>query len=61
MSKFVVVLAALLTAVPALSASAANSHPTMHKPAAKHVSKCTGEFMYTDPKTHKCTDARVTL
>jgi hypothetical protein len=60
MSKLVVVLAAALIAASSLSASAAMTHATMHK-SAKHITKCTGEFMYMDPKTHKCTDARVTL
>jgi hypothetical protein len=60
MSKLVVVLAAIFIAASALSASAAMTHPTTHKPA-KHITRCTSEFMYMDPKSHKCTDARVTL
>jgi ABC-type oligopeptide transport system substrate-binding subunit len=52
---------AALAAASALSASAAMSSTSMHHTAmhqTMHVPACKGEFMYMDPKSHKCADSR---
>jgi hypothetical protein len=53
---FVAASAAGIVVAMLTSASAAMMHPMMHP---KHMmTKCTGEFMYWDTKTHKCLDSR---